>query len=558
MSQPLKLFVNYRRADNPHFVELIRTWLFIRYGRDNVFMDFDSLPNFTEFEDFIRHKIRESDAVICIIGPRWEETLSQRDRDGAKDYVRIELEEALHSQKLVAPICILGADPPPQGSIPASLRPIFDTWNVARLRDGKEVIEKIHRIMDDLEALLARRGVYGKPQSLDSELAQERGTKQGEPLDLYGAYGRLLTAYKRNEWDVVLGWIAELRESGLRLPGRIQDELLAIEQESQQAIASRGERDRAHQVAAFLYGFAQARWRAGYSDDVLRDLLQDVWTVLPGYDPDDIGDHLPPATSPSDAPANDVVSNPAALLRPSATLLPPPFEWCEVAGGYTFVEGGGYIDLARQSFIVEPFMLAMYPLTNAQYDVFVHAFDGYRDMDWWDFSDEAWRWRRKNPESKPSRFLGDDLPRTNVSWYDAVAYCRWLTAQTSLAIQLPTEQQWQLAAQGQTERRYPWGNDAPTPERANYGSLVGAPTPVGSYPAGVAVSGAHDMIGNVWEWCLTGFASGTTDIERDEPRVLRGGGWLYNTDTDLRIQFRSHLIPTSTSGSRGFRLAMLP
>ncbi|PJF45161.1 MAG: hypothetical protein CUN55_00195 [Phototrophicales bacterium] len=71
--------------------------------------------------------------VVCIIGPQWLELLQERARTGEKDYVRIELEETLKHNKLITPICILGAEVPRFSALPDTLKPIFDKWNVARM-----------------------------------------------------------------------------------------------------------------------------------------------------------------------------------------------------------------------------------------------------------------------------------------------------------------------------------------------------------------------------------------------------------------------------------------
>lgn len=62
-----------------------------RYGRENVFMDFDSIPAFAEFENFIRQKVREADAVAMMIGPKWTELRQQKAAAGETDYVLLEL-----------------------------------------------------------------------------------------------------------------------------------------------------------------------------------------------------------------------------------------------------------------------------------------------------------------------------------------------------------------------------------------------------------------------------------------------------------------------------------
>ena len=88
----------------------------------------------------------------------------------------------------------------------------------------------------------------------------------------------------------------------------------------------------------------------------------------------------------------------------------------------------------------------------------------------------------------------------NVSWDDAVDFCRWLSEATHRSFRLPSEAEWEKAARGSDGRIYPWGNQAPDEKRCNFGTKVGDTTPVGKYPDGASPCGALDMAGNVWEW----------------------------------------------------------
>lgn len=88
-----------------------------------------------------------------------------------------------------------------------------------------------------------------------------------------------------------------------------------------------------------------------------------------------------------------------------------------------------------------------------------------------------------------------------VSWDDASAYCQWLSQKTGLRFNLPTEAQWEKAARGNDQRKYPWGNQEPDKNLANFGFDIDKTTPVDSYPAGASPFGLLDMAGNVWEWC---------------------------------------------------------
>lgn len=196
-----------------------------------------------------------------------------------------------------------------------------------------------------------------------------------------------------------------------------------------------------------------------------------------------------------------------------AQLLPPPFAWKAIPAGSVALEKGGYILDKGQTFDVPPFAIAQYPITNSQFAKFIEA-GGYTDRTYW--TNNGWQRKEEKNWTGP-RYLDDaewngaDYPVVGVSWYEALAFCQWLSAATSENITLPTEQQWQRAAQGDEEYFYPWGNEFdPTHCNADSGTAART-TPVTQYPDGASPYGVMDMVGNVWEWCLTDYMTGKTD-----------------------------------------------
>ena len=215
MTQPTrKIFISYRQADNADFVYRIRDWLIQRYGREHVFMDFDNLPAFTRFEDYIKTRISESDAVLAIIGPDWLPLLQAKAADDDRDYVRIELETALSTPTtILAPVQIKGARMPNRRDLPESLRPMCDI-NAARLDGGKAFYDDIERLMRDIESILTRTPAPSvKPKPSAPEV-------HDPPLGSAAAY--VTRAYQRNLAEDYDGAIADSSEA-IRLNPQTQN-----------------------------------------------------------------------------------------------------------------------------------------------------------------------------------------------------------------------------------------------------------------------------------------------------------------------------------------------
>jgi formylglycine-generating enzyme required for sulfatase activity len=186
--------------------------------------------------------------------------------------------------------------------------------------------------------------------------------------------------------------------------------------------------------------------------------------------------------------------------------------WCPVESGPFWY--GEQRDRLKQVRLDYSFQIARFPVTNAEYARFIDA-GGYTQQEWW--TENGWQQREQRNWAQPrfwddSRYNNPAQPVVGVSWYEAVAYCRWLTAQghaqgwlpDEQEIRLPTSLEWERAARHTDQRPYPWGTEEPTPERANYKETeIGRPSPVGCFPAGAATCGAQDMAGNVDEWTAT-------------------------------------------------------
>jgi formylglycine-generating enzyme required for sulfatase activity len=167
------------------------------------------------------------------------------------------------------------------------------------------------------------------------------------------------------------------------------------------------------------------------------------------------------------------------------------------------IEAGSFLSGpdGRESWL-PTYLIDMFPTTNGNYRRFMEA-TGHRPPRHW-------------PAGVCPEPLVDH-PVVNVSWHDAAAYAGWADKA------LPEDQEWEKAARGPRGAPYPWGER--TVDLETVGNVreagVGTTTPVGHFPGGASPYGAHDMVGNVWEWCATRTGPGR--------RRLIGGaftGWL--------------------------------
>ncbi|MEM9954541.1 MAG: SUMF1/EgtB/PvdO family nonheme iron enzyme [Chloroflexota bacterium] len=241
----------------------------------------------------------------------------------------------------------------------------------------------------------------------------------------------------------------------------------------------------------------------------------------------------------------------------SKDLMPDPFDWIEIpASSGTMNTNEGNVVL---SIPTESYWISKYPITNAQFAKFIKA-DGYSNENWW--TEQGWKYNQRGKRKVPrhwndSKWNSDAQPIVGVNWYESVAFCLWLSDVTSENIMLPTEAQWQYAAQGDDGRNFPWGNDwnrwkcqNSTDTIARKTSLVTQYEGKGDSPLGVV-----DMVGNIWEWCLTDYRSKDNCINSStDSRVLRGGSWFSHSIDSFRCVYRNGNNPTVWGNYFGFRI----
>ncbi len=253
----------------------------------------------------------------------------------------------------------------------------------------------------------------------------------------------------------------------------------------------------------------------------------------------------------------------------------PDIAWCEVAAGPFLMgntkqtdAGADADEMPQQKLTLPAFRISKYPVTNAQFGAFV-ADGGYTERWQHCWTVAGWQW--KGDRAEPERFRGVfDLPNhpvVMVSWYEAFAFCRWLSEKLGYQVSLPTEAQWEKAARGADGRRYPWvapgGASEITPDHANYDATgIGTTSAVGIFPRGASPYGVLDMSGNAWEWCQTKWQGNYKAREDNDPagagaRVLRGGAFRSGAGS-VRCAVRNWDNPNYRLRSIGFRVVVSP
>lgn len=189
----------------------------------------------------------------------------------------------------------------------------------------------------------------------------------------------------------------------------------------------------------------------------------------------------------------------ASILPPDFIFvqnhMPQPFEWIYIPEGIVEItKVGGHIK-SQNAYSVHDFFITKYPITNAQYLLSLGR--------------EASQEMVNHPALLPD-------------WFDAIEFCEWVRSEIDLPFALPTEYQWQRAAQGHWGYKYPWGDELDK-SRFNSGVRgIEGTVPVTQYSDGASPDGVMDMIGNGREWTSTAWSTGLGGID-NVPRVIKGG-----------------------------------
>ncbi len=244
--------------------------------------------------------------------------------------------------------------------------------------------------------------------------------------------------------------------------------------------------------------------------------------------------------------------------------------------------------LPKHAVSLSKFVIGKFPITNHEFRSFWKC-GGYQEKRWWSAAGIAWlnrspeenfdleKTRRRNNRTEPA-FWHDDQwgvsnrPVVGVTWFEAMAYCAWLTEQLRSSGQFPegyvvrlsTEAEWEKAARGTDGRYWPWGNQWNDDHGNTHAGGLLTTSSVGIFPKGASPFGVLDMAGNVREWCHSLLVAypydsrdGRESINSEERRATRGGMWLQGKYSAC-CAYRRHYPPDRYHDGLGFRVVIGP
>ncbi len=308
------------------------------------------------------------------------------------------------------------------------------------------------------------------------------------------------------------------------------------------------------------------------------------------------------------------------------------------AGAYPMGTDNSQFDDEKPTHTVtlEAFQIGQFPVTNAEYALFIEA-KGYENENWWDTDDakawlrgegstdgqkQSWRDNKKTFEGwsedfirglvaqnritskqaenwitirnwtnerfeqqldewhpsgqtycqpeywNDTRFNNASQPVVGITWFEARAYCKWLSVQTGQIYELPTEAQFEAAARGSAGREYPYGSPFDVTRSNTFESHIRRTTPTGIFD-NATPEGAFDLTGNAYTWTTSIYDQeqfrypyraddGREDLSKtDARRVLRGGSWS-SARSGSRAVARNDDSPRNRYYGNGFRVVRAP
>lgn len=499
----MRLFVSYARVDKPYCTQIVEV-----LEVHEIWYDQRLYAGQNWWQEILR-RLEWCEGFVYLLSP---ESINSR-------YCRQEFELAKSMGRYIFPIIVH-----PDVVIPESLRDI--QW--VDLSQGLTV-DAVKTMLNSLH--VAQHDYFIPPQPVNPVSTDPLQPPVSDPASIIG---HAVKAMESGDFDQAVFLLNQVKES------RFTSKFINIDALLKQALSSLNrqselrEAEREYKQIAILV-------QHGTTFDLGCEAFEAFHREFPDYDPDNLMGLCEQNNSHH------------SFYTPTKI---PLLSWLNIPAGeicFRFPNGNG--KLSEMGYRVNSFKMSKYPVTNAQYELFLDDPYGYANLEWWEYSPLALNWRKKHTTPFDSKFKGNERPREMVTWYDAVAYTNWLSERLGLNIALPSAFEWQRSYQGDDDRLYPWGNQFDMTQCNTADSEIKMTTIVTSYQENVSPFGVCDMVGNVWEWCRN--TDGENDFSEEfrlpGKRIVRGGSYISPSKRS-HIYFHYALKPASISPSIGFRL----
>ena len=569
MTVARSIFISYRRRDSVDITGRIHDRLVATFGAASVFKDVDAIPFGVDFRRHLEREVSHCPALLAIIGPDWLNAADDRGKrrlENPSDWVRIEIETALQRDSVVIPVLVGRADLPKDHELPESLKGLAYRQS-ALVRSDPDFHRDVDRLIQRIEDVFRGLTLKGQPES---EISPPSGPPYATLIDdlttaltqaTQSPQNQSVHKITRRRWLRLMGlgmvgtgsalatrrWWPYLQATyGHRLPQSLPS-LSALPDRLHAAwdAATTPEQNQLNPQSTARYTYqsitVDSRGLPLYQTNFATDVYEVIRIEAAGYAAD-----LPLVTITGGQfmfGLSEEDANPQEMLVPPGQITPT---------------------IAR----VGSFWMGTAPISQRQWRTVAHL----PQVD-----------RQLNPA--PAYFRGDDHPVEQVSWPDAVEFCKRLSRYTGQRFRLPTEPEWEFACRAKTTTPFHFGQTLTT-DLANYngtesfraetrGMFRGQTTSVGGFQKANDF-GLYDMHGNVWEWCADrGMALPNEEPESSDPpqvrlvdteeegttpmipspaaRILRGGSWK-SFPHHCQSAYRYQLDGENRSNTIGFRI----
>ncbi len=561
------IFLSYRRCDSIDITGRIHDRLVAQFGPDSVFKDVDAIPFGVDFRKHLEREVSNCPVLLAIMGAQWlsaTDNRGQRCLDHPSDWVRLEIETALNRDSVVIPVLVGGAMLPKDDQLPETLKGLAYRQS-ALVRHDPDFHRDVDRLIQRIEDVFTNLTLTGRSNA----------SADPTPTPPYSDFiDDLTTALKNAHQTGVapaksgMGRRRWLRLAGLGLLGT--GGVLASQRWLPQVKAAY--RSRFNQPFPSLSS--------------LPHRLRLTWAEATAETQESIEDNLPASYT---------------YTYPSVTVRQDGFPLYETQFATTFYAevdltvGGNWASFPMVEIAGGQFLFGLppdeAPLTAGQIPQIIAAVSAFW-MGIYPVTQHQWRTVAQLPAVEmglnpaPAFFQGANLPVEQVTWREAVEFCRRLSRYTGQRFRLPTEAEWEFACRAKTTTPFHFGQTLTT-DLANYdgtesfrsepgGVFRGRTTPVGAFQQANPF-GLYDMHGNVLEWCSDPWPGSlptnhsrpnaaphaTLITTADQPevpispasdlKVLRGGSWK-SPPQQCQSAYRTQQNAENRSYTIGFRI----